>query len=321
MLRDRTCLPAVVIVNFNTREHLRACLRTVVPERPERVVVADNGSSDGSAAMVRAEFPSVVLDVDASNPGYGAGANRGIRRCGSADVLLLNSDTRLTAGTLRGMAGYLALHPRAGLVGPRLRHPDGSLQPSAFAFPSLLRLPLERDVLAGLVRHVPLLRDRYLPTWSHDAPRVVPWVMGAALLIRRRAFDEVGGFDESFFMYAEEIDFCFRARQRRWETHLAPVADVIHEGAASTSQHRAAMLAVGCASIRHFYRRHYSGARRVLAESLIAVAMALRVARDAVRYGLATDPARRRLLGENLSIWRQALTGNLEPARPLGTGE
>jgi GT2 family glycosyltransferase len=277
------------------------------------VVVADNGSSDGSVEMMRRDFPSVIVDIDRSNPGYGAGANRGIARCGGADVLLLNSDTRVRPGTLASLQRYLAAHARAGVVGPRLLNPDTTLQRSTFPFPSPFRPALQHDLFAGLVRHLPIARERYLATWSHSRPRTVPYVMGAALVIRRAAFEAVGGFDESYFMYSEEVDLCYRMRAAGWETHYAPVADVFHVGRASTSQRRAEMLEqVGISSLR-FYERHYSGLRLAQARAVLRLGMALRLLRDRLRSWWTADPARRRELADNIAVWQRA-------CRPRGPG-
>jgi GT2 family glycosyltransferase len=165
----------------------------------------------------------------------------------------------------------------------------------------------KRDPVALLAGFVPGLRRRYLGSWPHDAPRIVPWVLGAALVIRREAFEEVGGFDESFFMYSEEVDFCYRVRSRGWETHFAPVTDVTHEGSASTRQQRTAMLREYCAGLTRFYRRHYSGRRLAQAEFTMACLMGLRVVRDSARRALLRDERRRTELAENVGVWRQVL--------------
>ncbi|HYO15860.1 MAG TPA: glycosyltransferase family 2 protein [Thermoanaerobaculia bacterium] len=202
---------AVAVVGYNTRDDLRACLESVRSEAPGEVIVADNGSTDGSVAMVRSGFPEVRLLVDESNPGYGAAANRAVAAAACPYVLLLNADTRVTPGTLRALAAYLDEHPRAGVVGPRLVNPDGTLQVSCFPFIGTLRLMLEKTPAARWLARVPVLRDRWLLSHSlHDRPRVVPWVLGAALALRREAFETIGGFDTSFFMYSEEIDLCWR---------------------------------------------------------------------------------------------------------------
>lgn len=297
---------SVVIVNFNTRAHLQHCLASVVAQA-ERVVVQDNGSTDGSVEMVRRAFPSVVLRVDDANPGYGAAANRGIRACGGTDVLLLNSDTVAAPDAVARLGRYLAEHPRAAIVGPRILNPNGTLQRSCYRFPSPLRPPFERDPLDAAIRRVPFLRERSVGSWSHTRARIVPCVLGAAMAIRRDAFDAVDGFDESYFMFAEEADLAFRMRAAGWETHFAPVTDVVHVGGASTRPYRAAMLEQSCASTLHFYRRHYSGIR--LMQGLVAMrcGMAVRWLRDGIRYVAATSPSRRSELRENLRIWRHAV--------------
>jgi N-acetylglucosaminyl-diphospho-decaprenol L-rhamnosyltransferase len=281
----------VVVVSYNTREHLRTCLESVLRDEPGMVVVVDNGSSDGSAEMVRTDFPSVRLLIDPRNRGYGAAANLGIRACDADHVLLLNSDTVLAKGTLSALGGYLDTHPRAGLAGPRLRYPDGALQPSCQPFLGTFQLALEKTPLARLLRRVRPLRERYLLSHSpHDRPRIVPWVIGAALAIRREAFEDVGGFDDAFFMYAEEVDLCYRLRQRGWEVHFAPVADVVHVGGASTSQQRLRMRARRSMSALHFYRTHYSPRRVRVLSFLLGASTRLRMYAARVQAGLRSDP-------------------------------
>src|SRR5688572_17909236 len=124
---DEMTAIAVAIVNYNTREHLRACLATVQLEAPSEVVVVDNASSDDSVEMVRTDYPRVMLHANRTNPGYGAAANQAVESCTAKYVLLLNSDTRLQSGALRALSTYLDRHPRAAIVGPRLENPDGTL--------------------------------------------------------------------------------------------------------------------------------------------------------------------------------------------------
>jgi N-acetylglucosaminyl-diphospho-decaprenol L-rhamnosyltransferase len=256
--------------------------------------------------MVAREFPTVEIDLDAANPGYGAGANRGIRRCRGADVLLLNSDTRLAPGALPPLLAYMHANAKVGVVGPRLINTDGSLQPSTFRFPSPFRPQPKRNPLTPLIRRLPIARERYLPTWSHSRPRTVSYVLGAAMAIRRKAFDDVGGFDESFFMYSEEIDLCWRMRRAGWETHFAPVTEVVHVGAASTQQRRAEMLEHYVMSSLHFFARNHS---RQLEGARFAMrcGVGLRLLRDALRYPLTSDERRRRELADNIGVWRRTL--------------
>lgn len=298
---------AVAIVSYNTREHLRACLASICADAPREVIVVDNASSDGSVEMLAASFPQVTLLANRANPGYGAAANQAIAGCASPYVLLLNSDTLLRPGALAALSAYLDRSPRAAIVGPRLLNPDGTLQPSCFPFLTPLNALLRESKLSELVRRVPLLRERYLPTWSHARPRVVPWVLGAALAIRCAAFEAVGGFDESFFMYSEEVDLCYRLRAAGWQVHFAPVTSVVHVGGASTARHRAEMAARVYQSMDHFYRRHYSAWRRRWLRLVVAYLMLRNIARDTVRLRRARQPDERGRLAEDLAVWRRVL--------------
>lgn len=306
---------SVVITSYNTRADLRRCLTSVLQEAPALVVVADNGSGDGSVEMVAAEFPGVVLDLDRSNPGYGGAANRGLRRSTTDYVLILNSDTVVQPGTLRAIADYLDRHPRVGILGPRLLNPDGSLQRSCWPFPSPLHPMHRHRRVASVIRLLPVVRDRALVTWQHDTSRQVPWVTGAALAIRRSAFEEIGGFDEAYFMFSEEIDLCYRLNQCGWETHFSPAAEVTHVGGTSTRQHRPAMWAQQVLSAMRYYERHYSGPKLAIARTLIKGSIKGRLWRDRTARMLTRSDARRAQLDEMVSVWRGVLQ-RLHAARP-----
>lgn len=299
---------AVAVVSFNTRDLLRDLLGTVRSDAPAEVVVVDNGSTDGTAERVRAEFPEVRLIVDPSNPGFGGAANRAVASTLAPFVLILNGDTRLTPGALSALAAYLESHPKAALAGPRLASPDGTHQPSCFAFLGTFRLAVDKSPLGRWLAWVPPLREHYLLlNGSHDRPRTVPWVLGSALAVRRTAFEQVGGFDPSFFMYGEEVDLCYRLQAAGWEVHFTPAATVVHVGGASTAPRRTAMAIQRVESARRFYRRHYSPARVAVLEGLIQAAMRWRLARDRTRLALARQASLRDKLVEDIAIWRGAL--------------
>lgn len=301
---------AVVVVSHNTRELLRDCLASARAESPAELVVIDTGSRDGSVKMVRREFPEAILLADGGNPGFGAAANRAIAACSSPFVLLLNADTRVGAGTLQSLARHLRRNPRAAVVGPRLANPDGSLQVSCFPFLGTLQLMLEKTPVARWLARIPLLRNHWLLSCSgHDRTRVVPWVLGAAMAIRRKAFEAIGGFDPSYFMYSEEIDLCYRFKAAGWEVHFTPAGMVVHVGGASTGQRRPEMAVRQVASSRLFYRRHYSRPWVLVLEMMIGVAMLGRWVRDGLRLRLTRDVRRKRRLAEDISIWRGALGG------------
>ncbi|MBA3658471.1 MAG: glycosyltransferase family 2 protein [Gemmatimonadales bacterium] len=296
---------AVAVVNLNTREHLRVCLRTALAAAAREIVVADNGSSDGSLEMVRAEYPGVRLQVHSENPGYGAASNRAIAACTSPYVLLLNSDTEIRPGALEALTAYLDEQPESGIAGPRLLNPDGTLQPSCYPFPGSLAWLLDNNTLSRSVGVVPGLRDLCYRTSPHDRARPVPFVKGAALAIRRTAFDEVRGFDESFFMYAEEVDLCYRLGAAGWEIHFAPVTDVTHVGGASTRQVRTAMAIEHYRADLRFYRRHYAPARVASLVALHKLNLVARLVRDSV--SLRSARADRPNVAEDLAAWKRLL--------------
>lgn len=296
---------AVAVVSHNTRELLRACLASAIADAAAEIVVVDTGSTDGSPAMVRADFPGVTLVDDLGNVGYGAAANVAIARCTAEHVLLLNADTVVHRGALATLRRHLDAHPRVGMAGPLLLNPDGSTQASAFPFPGTLAWLVENDPVAPLLGLVPPLRRRTLRFAPPAVPAAVPWVLGAALAIRRAAFDAVGGFDPSFFMYFEEVDLARRLAAAGWETHLVPTAPVTHVGGASTSQVRIGMVVQHFRSTNLFYRRHYRGPRLAAWIAIMRAKMAARIARDAV--ALVARPAERPRLRERLAAWRAAL--------------
>jgi N-acetylglucosaminyl-diphospho-decaprenol L-rhamnosyltransferase len=300
---------AVCIVNHNTRELLRACVDSVQREAPSELVVVDNASFDGSTEMVEAEFPVVSLIRNGTNLGYGAAANQAIADCTAEYVLLLNSDTILQPSALRDLSIYLHQNPQAAIVGPRIVNLDGTLQRSCFPFPTPLDISLDVSNLSQLIRYIPVLREVYLRTWSHGRVRRVPWVLGAALAIRRDAFEAVGGFDDSFFMYYEEVDLCYRLAETGWETHFAPVTDVVHVGGASTQQRRADMTVRFFASLAQFYRRHYSRVRQAELGALVACIALARLIRDSVSIRLTRDPDKRAGFAGDLTSWRRLLVG------------
>lgn len=303
---------AAVVVSYNTRDLLRSCLASIRAEGIEEVVVVDNASMDGSPEMVRSELPGVRLLANRHNPGYGGAANQGIAACHAPCVLLLNGDTLLGPGAPARLAAWLDRHPRAAIAGPRLVNPDGTLQPSCFPWLT----PFNVLALNTWLNRPARLLPRFRPTWRGTPSRDGHWVKGAALAIRREAFDAVGGFDESYFMYAEELDLCHRLHAAGWEVHYAPEATVVHVEGASTDQDRHAMAGQLFASLERFYRRHdperLPRLRRVMKAVLVE-----RIARD--RWKAWRYPERRERLAGDVAVWRRML-GERTPRTPGTTG-
>jgi GT2 family glycosyltransferase len=299
----------IVIVNFNTREHLRSCLDSIDRDEANSVMVVDSSSTDGSVDMLRTDYPWVKL-ISQPNRGFGAAANRGLKESHSDYLLLLNSDTVLEADTASALAAHLDEHPTAAVVGPRLLNTDGTLQPSCYPFLTPLNVLLVMTLLSRVIGFFPVFRERHLPTSAHASVRIVPWVKGAALALRRAPILRLGGFDESYFMYSEELDLCYRLRATGWEVHYTPAAIVRHVGGASTVNARAAMSAQVFTSLIRFYEKHYSPLRMIGLRFVLAIVMTARIARDTIRLRRTHDAETRAAVRENIDVWRKTLLGS-----------
>lgn len=254
---------AVVVVNHNTREDLLACLGTLRDAGADTVVAVDSGSGDGSAAAVAEAFPEVEV-LALANVGFGRAANAGVARTAAGAVVLANADTRFPPGSVAAMGAYLAAHPDVGALGPTVRFPDGRLQMSARAFPSL-RQAVGHAVLGLVWPGNPWTRAYRLTDWDHASERQVDWVSGCCLAVRREAFDAVGGFDPAYFMFVEDVDLCYRLGEAGWRVMFAPVAEVTHAIGASVSRKRFRMAVEHARSLDRFFARRYAvGPRRLL---------------------------------------------------------
>ncbi|HVU60067.1 MAG TPA: glycosyltransferase family 2 protein [Mycobacteriales bacterium] len=240
----------VAIVTWNTRETTLKAIESLLAAAPPgaRVLVRDNASDDGTAAAISAAFPQVDVDAGDRNLGFAGGVNTILRRSTAPWVLLLNPDAWPDAGAIERLLDCATRHPRAAAVTPKLLRPDDRLEPSAWPFPSL------GVTLASAVR-----RDRNI--WPHDAERRVDWAVGAAWLIRREALEAIGLLDESLFMYAEDLEWCWRARDAGWEIWFTPDAVVRHIGNVSGAQQFGARQpAAWIANSVQVYRRRHSRA-------------------------------------------------------------
>ncbi len=224
-------LLSVLIVNFNTRLLTCQCLRSLLPEARAlgaQVIVVDNGSTDGSPEAIGAEFPEVEVMALDGNLGFGAANNRAAARSAARYLLLLNSDTIVHTGALQALIDCANVYSDAGAVGARLLNADGSLQLSCWRFPTLWRATAETFGLLRLIGRP----SNYRPP-DYDSIRRVDFAIGACLLVDRQAFVKVGGFDEAFFMYAEDTDLCRRLRAIGKYVYYTPASVVTHLGGGS----------------------------------------------------------------------------------------
>jgi N-acetylglucosaminyl-diphospho-decaprenol L-rhamnosyltransferase len=298
---------AVVVVNHDTVDHLARCLDAVIADGATTIVVVDHASTDGSTAMVRTRFPGVDLLAHDDNPGYGAGVNRGMAAVTAPWVLVLNSDTEVVPGCLAALARHVASEPDAAVLGPRLLDPDGSLQRSCYPEPTVAQLLLQDLGLLPTVGRVPRLRDRHPHTASHDRVRSTDWLLGAALCIRRDRWAALGGFDEDYRMYFEEVDFCRRVRAAGDDVQLVPEASVVHVGGASTTAYRDALARRYFASRARYHRRHLGSRSHALLRVETGFIAGAQWLRERIRIAAGTgDRARAQTFG---LVVRDAVTG------------
>jgi N-acetylglucosaminyl-diphospho-decaprenol L-rhamnosyltransferase len=220
---------SVVVVTFNSAPWIERCLESV---RGYETIVVDNGSTDGTVALVRERFPEARV-IEQENLGMGGGNNAGMRLASARYFLLLNADAWVLGDGVDRLAHFADQHPDVAVVGPKLLNEDGSLQRSARAFPTLWRLSTEYLFLRKLAPRSRALNTFYEGGFDHDEAREVDWIFGACLLVRRDAADEVGLFDEDFFMFSEETDWLYRFHQAGWSVYFYPGAEVVHVGGAS----------------------------------------------------------------------------------------
>lgn len=272
---NAACRPdvAVVIVSYNVRALLDACLASVrrslslTPGLRADVWVVDNGSTDGSAELIQSRYPEARLLTGHGNIGFSAANNLAIERTNARHLLLLNPDTEVRDDTIGHLVSFMDAHPRAGVAGCRLVYPDGSFQHSHFAFPSLLQVVLDLYPV-----HHRLTESRWngrSPRRAYDLVREVGHPLGACFVVRREVVNQVGAFDEDYFMYCEEIDWCWRIRRAGWRIYHTPGATVVHHGGQSTGQRRGPMLVALHRSRLRFFERQYGRTFAWLARTLV----------------------------------------------------
>jgi GT2 family glycosyltransferase len=263
---------SVVVVTFNALPWIERALESV---RGHETIVVDHGSTDGTLELVRERFPEARL-IEQENKGLGGGSNAGMRVASGAYFLLLNSDAWALDDAVERLAAFADEHPEAAVVGPRLLNPDGSLQPSVRGFPSVWRLATEYLFLRKLAPRSRALNSFYGAGFDHDEVREAEFLMGACLLVRREAADTVGLFDEDFFMFSEETDWCYRFRQAGWHVLFTPEAEFVHVGGATTRQNWGPMFREQVRGHLRFLAKHRGPKEAERARRLLLVSLRLR---------------------------------------------
>ncbi|MCA9984086.1 MAG: glycosyltransferase family 2 protein [Anaerolineales bacterium] len=296
---------AIIIVSWNVRRYLSDCLVSVFEELGRArlngaVWVVDNGSTDGTLDLLHTLYPHVHLIANEENVGFGAANNQGMQAANEKTpryYFLLNPDTVLRPGALGNLIAFMDERPEAGMAGARLVYGDGRFQHSAFAFPGITQLAFDL---------FPLPPRLYESRWNgryprhlyrpEQAPFAVDFPLGAAMLVRHDVAMATGGFDESFHMYCEEVDWCWRIWEAGWPIYTVPAAEVVHFGGESTSQVPARSIINLWQSRAQLYRKHHKSWRVNLAQKLVKLGLS-RKARQ------AGEPLIKQAYRDGLSFW------------------
>ncbi len=281
---------SVTICSWNTKQELEACLASLEAVQSEaafETIVVDNNSEDGSAKMVQERFPWVRLYEIERNLGFTGGQNFAIQHRKAPHAFLLNSDAEVHPGALRAMLDHYAAHPEIGIIGPKLLNPDGSLQFSCRRFPNPVAALFRSTPFGRLFPKNRFTRDYLMQEWPHDDVRQVDWVSGAALFASKPFMDAAGLLDEAFYMYCEDVDWCWRAHEAGFQVVYLPSAVVMHAIGRSTNKAPNRMIARFHRSMLYFYRKNLLPRRHALARPFLwlgaAAALAARAAFFIVR--------------------------------------
>ncbi len=294
---------AIVIVAYNSAGVICECLESVFFERRDvrqQVIVVDNASKDDAVHRIRASFPDVVLLEAGTNLGFAAGVNHGARHADAEFVLLLNPDTVIRNHAIDEVIEFARKHPGHGLYGGRTLRPDGSLEPSScWGEPTLWSMAMFALGVSSLFAKNRWLDPESLGDWQRDSVREVGVVTGCFLLAPMAVWRELGGLDERYFMYGEDVDLAMRARARGYRPIICPTAELVHEVGRSseTPVHKTLLLYRGKASL---VRTHWKGAAKSLGLFFLASGTALRAALAAV--------SGRNGAGRWQTLWRQRTT-------------
>lgn len=263
-------LLTIILVNWNGAELLPNCLESlarVMPALPPtETIIIDNASTDHSISIIRQKFPWVRLLQNSHNVGFAKANNQAIQQSQGDYILLLNTDTILLSHSLPPLLELMHQNPQIGIIGPTLLNPDHTFQSSACRFPTLLNCALQ---LLGLS---PLIYGAYFPSATLEAsqiPQPTQWVSGACLLVRREMIEQIGLLDEQFFMYMEEVDWCYRTQQAGWQVYHQPHAQIIHLGGGSSAKVKPYVLARQWLARLRFFQKYHPAWQTVCLHGLV----------------------------------------------------
>lgn len=282
---------SIIILNYNTRELTLKALRSVYASRTGyqfEVILIDNASSDSSVEKIREEFPQVQLIENEENVGFAKANNQGMRIATGRYILLLNSDTIVQADTLEIMIRFMDKHPDVGASGCKVILPDGSLDKACRrGFPTPSASFYYAFGISKLFPHVPRFNQYQLGYLNADEEYPVDCLVGAFMLVRRKAIDEVGLLDEQFFMYGEDVDWCYRIKQAGWTNYYYPKTHIIHYKGASSRKRPLKIVYEFHRAMYLFHRKHFRSRYSLPTNLLVYGGIGLKLAMAVLKNGLA----------------------------------
>ena len=304
---------SIIIVSWNVRGLLQACLQSIDTNRHDialEVIVVDGASADGSPEMVGELFPGVNLIACDENVGFPRGNNIGLAQANGRYLLLLNPDTEIKGDALPKMLAYLEKHPEVGLVGPQLINSDGSIQSSRRRFPKLATGLVESTWLEQVAPKA-VLRHYYVQDLPDDETADVDWVTGACMLTRREIYATLGGMDEDYFMYSEELDWCRRIKDAGWRIIYFPEAQVLHHvGKSSEQAVTARHINFQRAKLRYF-RKYHGAATTAVLRTVLLLNYLWQIGVEGIKGGLGH---KRPLRWQRVRAYWQVIRTGLKPA-------
>jgi GT2 family glycosyltransferase len=252
---------SVIVVTYRSRPHIADCLRSIDRARGAlalEALVVDNASDDGTLAEVRAVAPWARIRETGDNLGYARAVNIGLRESAGAFALVLNPDCVVEPDAFAALHAWMTAHPRCGIAGPLIRNPDGTIEYTARTFPGAAAFLFNRySLLTRLWPGNPWSRRYLLSDWDHASPRTVDWVTGACMLVRREAVAQVGGMDEAYFMFNEDVDWCHAMKDAGWSVDFVPAARVTHAIGASRLKVADRVILERHRGMLHYFRKYH----------------------------------------------------------------
>lgn len=261
---------SVIIVSYNAKDYLLNCLKSL--DQKFEIIVVDNASTDGSTEEIKKSFPQVKIIKNKKNLGFAKANNQGIKQASGRYILLLNPDTKILDNAISKMINWMDNNPKAAVSTCQLLNEDGSLQPTGGFFPTLPRLIAWQLFLDDILP----LKSYHPKKQFYDKEKELDWVTGAFFLFRKEIIDKVGLFDEKFFMYAEELEYCHRIKKAGFKVFFTPRASIIHYGFKSGSKERA--LISEYESLKYFYQKHYPPYKAIFARIILKFGALIRSA-------------------------------------------